>query len=263
MPSPYKKLESDDVPQSYDDVVGTQMDVPDQNSGSHHSVSHRSGYYSPISSSPRSSPKKKSPNKNGIHQSTSPNISMQDYKSDDEEEDLGRYSFAFNHTLGINGGHPNGGSHAYHGVGDSDGPSGVFHSPVASAKRLFTTIQDARMENRRKRLQRLLDLPDDPNIRFYIERCGLCFSAWCDILDKGMYPIIVVIILFIVTLNILGEEHALVKRIMLAAGIPMLVFRILWRPLSWFVCERRKERVSAISTFCTRRLPFVQDILCI
>lgn len=273
MPSPYKKIEND-IPQSYDhdeqyplnDGIGSQME--DKNGGSHHNSIHGSlhgsshdassyhyslsppgtgtGYYSPVSTSPRHSPKRlTSPKQSDMHQNETISNKMKDYNSeDDDDEDLGRYSVVFNQALGINGDrsqHSSAGtSHAYHG------PGGVFDTPMPeSAKRLFMSIQDARMEHRSKRLERFLALPDDPTIRFHIERCGLCCSAWCDILDKGMYPIILVLILYVVTLIVLGDEHAFVKRIMLGVGIPLFVFRILWRPLSWFICERRKERVSA------------------
>ena len=163
--------------------------------------------------------------------------SINSYDSEEDEEDLGRYSVIFNHTLGNSGLSP----HQYQGpVGYND--RGDSSRRCQPGRRILSSIHDARMESRRKRLERLLALPDDPTIRYQIERCGLCVSAWCDILDKGLFPILLVFIVYVVLLNVL--ENTFAKKMMLGIGIPLFVFRIGWRPLYCLISERRQERVS-------------------
>ena len=165
-----------------------------------------------------------------------------DYDSD-EEEDLGRYSAVYNHNL----------------VGNrnstcSDTKRSLPNSPqhcwtrssktiMRPAKRLFRTIRDVRVETRRKRMEKMLAMREDETLRFHKERCELCLGSWCDLLDKGCVPILLVLAAYVVVLVILNEEQALVRNIMLGVGIPLFIFRISWRPISWFVFGRRAERV--------------------
>ena len=194
-----------------------------------------------------------------------------DYDSE-EEEDLGRFSFDFNHALGIKDAHGDRGSLQNHQPAymvpntarflfdneDTNTSSRNrwtnFSNPILTpGKRFFLSIQDARIETRRKRMERLLALPDDSTIRFYTERFALCLGPWCDLLDKGYVPIILVIIIYAVTVSSLGEEHAFVRKMMLGMGIPLFVFRILWRPLCWLVHEKKLERVRVRISLCARR----------
>jgi hypothetical protein len=217
-------------------------------------------YYSPVntnippththSGSPR---RPMSTTKITTSRTNSPQISTSreyEYNSEDEEEeDLGRYSVIYDPSRSSQ--HNTRNTSSFHGTSHTDNQNNSHNTKFNSfmpepAKRFFRRVQDARMESRRRRLERLLALPDDPNIRFHMERFGLCCNSWCDILDKGMYPVLLVLIGYVVTLIVLGEEYAMVKKLMLGIGIPLFIFRISWRPLSWLICELRTQRVSRI-----------------
>lgn len=170
---------------------------------------------------------------------------------DSDEEDLGRYAIDFNQTLGRSGGHFQHQNGYEQAAGTRRLPS-HFHfdredsksrwdqsSPV---RQLYHRIQDARMETRTKRLERLLALPDEATMKFHKERCALFFGTWCDLLDKGFIPILFMLVIYVVVLSTLDDEQAFVKKVMLGIGIPIFIFRISWRPLCWLVRKRLQEQ---------------------
>jgi len=182
---------------------------------------------------------------------------------DSDEEDLGKYSFDFNQTVGRSGGHFKNG---YEQTAGTRRLPSHFHfdredsnirwksSPV---RKLYHRIQDARMDTRRKRLERLLALPDETTMKFHRERCALFFGTWCDLLDKGFIPILFMLVIYVVVLSTLDDEHAFVKKIMLGFGIPIFIFRISWRPLCWLVRERRQELRVRVSPFIASTIFFL------
>lgn len=170
---------------------------------------------------------------------------------DSDEEDLGRYAIDFNQTLGRSQ-NKNG-----YGYEQAAGTS-HFHFDRKDSKRRWTQsspvreffhiIQDARMETRTRRLERLLALPDEATMQFHKERCALFLGTWCNLLDKGFIPILFMLVIYVVVLSTLDAKHAFVKNIMLGFGIPIFIFRITWRPLCWLVRERLQERRVRVST---------------
>lgn len=179
---------------------------------------------------------------------------------DDEEEDFTRYSAVFSPTnderrgpLQLQNrerqnqqGYHKAKASSWH-LNDSSYSSGennygwMKSSPV---RRLIHKIHDARMESKRKRMERLLALPDGASIQNHKERCFLFFNTWCDLLDKGIFLILFLLFVYIIILATLGEEHVFVKKMMLGLGIPFFIFRISWRPLSWLVYDQQCGRVS-------------------
>ena len=246
-PSNYAKIPSSDYPQSYND-----QDDEEQRS---------SNYDSPPIQSKSLSPRNLINSPNSDHDTiTSLGQRNVDFYDSEEEEDLGRYSIAFNQTLGNdNGGQSqsqNGyqpakrGTPSMHNFNREDSKNRLMQS--SPMKRLFHKIQDARMETRRKRWERLLALPDEATLHFHKERCGLFFGTWCDLLDKGIIPIIFMIGIYAIILSMLSDEHAFVKNVMLGVGIPLFIFRISWRPLCWLVYERRQARRVRTKLFSMR-----------
>jgi len=71
----------------------------------------------------------------------------------------------------------------------------------------------------------------------------LLSSSWCDLLDKGFALIILFTVMFVVVYESLDEEDDRgARQLLLGLGIPLLVIRVVWRPLYWFVWGRRIER---------------------
>jgi len=239
-PSHYEQIPSNDYPQSYNDQnneeqLSSTCDSPIQKT----SLIPRT-----VINSPKTD-----------HDSSAMGRQNVDFYDSEEEEDLGRYSVAFNQILVGNDDGGQSHSHNKDKQAKSDAPSRydsdreagnkrfIRSSPV---RRLFHKIQDARMETRRKRWERLLALPDEATMHFHKERCALFFGTWCNLLDKGFIPIIFMLGIYVIILSKLSDEHAFVKNIMLGVGIPLFIFRISWRPLCWLVCEQRQaKRVSA------------------
>jgi hypothetical protein len=176
-------------------------------------------------------------------------------ENEEETDDFARYSAVFSPTQdekrgSLQGSGQKQGYHkattpSWHSNGsyncEENNYGWMKSSPV---RRLIHKLHDARMESRRKRMERLLALPDGASIQNHKERGFLCFNTWCDLLDKGIFFIMFLLFLYIVILVTLGEEHVFVKKLMLGLGIPFFIFRISWRPLSWLVYEQRCDRVS-------------------
>lgn len=163
------------------------------------------------------------------------------YNSNSDDEDLGKYSIAFNKSLGRHGNisNPRSSSYRQRSISLSGHKvNGGFWSRESPVKRLYHRIQDARNETKRKRLERILALPDEATLHFHKERCALFFVTWCDLLDKGLFPLLLVLVVYIVILALLDEEYVITKKLMLIIGIPLFIFRFSWRPLCWVVSER-------------------------
>lgn len=166
------------------------------------------------------------------------------YNSNSDDEDLGKYSIAFNKSLGRHGNisNPRSSSYRQRSISLSGHKvNGGFWSRESPVKRLYHRIQDARNETKRKRLERILALPDEATLHFHKERCALFFVTWCDLLDKGLFPLLLVLVVYIVILALLDEEYVITKKLMLIIGIPLFIFRFSWRPLCWVVSERRRK----------------------
>lgn len=205
-----------------------------------------------------------------------------DIELSDDEEDLGRYNFDFNHTIGINDpfhltnnnnstrklfgsdieviygennlyGQPSkfpscGSNNQYASAAMSSGKHSTKSSVLARIQDCFEAIKLMQMESRRKRMEFLLALPDDDN---YSSKCHYCAtkimillsSSWCDLLDKGSVLIVLFTLIFVVVYESLDEEEDRdARQLLLGLGIPLLVIRVVWRPLYWFVWGRRIER---------------------
>ena len=151
------------------------------------------------------------------------------YHSDDEDEDLGRYSMQFRRTL-------NGGTQDFQRQ-DRNG-----YEPILNpAKKLFQNIQDARLESRRKRMERLISLPDN-SIRAHVEKFAVYLGSWCDLLDKGLVIFLLSIAIFVIFLVTLDEDEIVMKRLMLGIGIPFFIFRVAWRPIKYLLCDKRRQK---------------------
>ena len=190
-------------------------------------------------------------------------LSQHESFSSDDGDDLGRFSFDFNHALGnleI--------EDEYFGGGDGDGQrcndeiyiphhvsdpnmNKLSRNPIISSlKRFLHTIKRARTQSRQKRIERLLSLQDKDSYsskcNFYSSRVELCLSSpWCDLLDKGFILVMIVIFIFVTAyLSLDEEEDRKARKFLLAIGIPIIVFRVVWRPLYWILWGRIQERVS-------------------
>lgn len=150
------------------------------------------------------------------------------YNSDDEDEDLGRYSMQFRRTL-------NGGTYNFQRQ-ERNG----YEPIINPARQLFRNIQDARLESRRKRMERLMSLPDN-SIRAYIGKFSICLGSWCDLLEKGLVLFILSVVIFVLILLKLDEDKVLMKRLMLGLGIPFFIFRVAWRPIKYCLCDKRRQ----------------------
>ena len=183
-----------------------------------------------------------------------------DFDSDDEEDDLGRYTFDFNHALGINSNAKMTTSGSYRGSVNNSrrGPqeqdadstrrfTRYTRNTISPATRIFGSIKEARMVSRQRRMEKLLALDGaNSKISFYKERVCICISTNCDLLEiKGFVLILVTIIAYSVIVGSLGEEHRFAKNLLLGLGIPLIMFRLSWRPLSWYACRRKREKVSS------------------
>ena len=150
------------------------------------------------------------------------------YNSDDEDEDLGRYSMQFRRTL-------NGGRYNFHRQ-ERNG----YEPIINPARQLFRNIQDARLESRRKRMERLMSLPDN-SIRAYVGKFSVCLGSWCDLLEKGLVLFILSVVIFVLILLKLDEDEVLMKRLMLGLGIPFFIVRVAWRPIKYCLCDKRRQ----------------------
>lgn len=180
-------------------------------------------------------------------------------EEEEEEEDFARYSAVFSPTKDDRRGSLKGREQkqGYHKANSSSWKCDASYSceqnnygwmKSSPVRRLIHKIHDARMESRRKRMERLLALPDGASIQTHKERCFLCCNTWCDLLDKGIFFILFLVLLYITILVKLGEEHVFVKKVMLGIGIPFFIFRISWRPLRWLVLEQRCDRKRLMMT---------------
>ena len=122
-----------------------------------------------------------------------------------------------------------------------------FTTPV---RQVCHILQSARIESRRKRMERLLELPDEHSAtsrcHYLATRIVICFSsAYCDLIDKGFILVIVAVVIFVVVYQSLDEkEDRTARKLLLGVGVPIIIFRVGWRPLYWFVWGRIVEEVS-------------------
>lgn len=185
-----------------------------------------------------------------------------DFDSDDEEDDLGRYNFDFNHALGINSNAKMTISGSYRGSMHTSRKGPQKHdedstrrftrytrNTISPATRIFGSIKEARMVSRQRRMEKLLALDGaNSKISFYKERVCIWISTNCDLLEiKGFVLVLVTIVAYSVIVGSLGEEHRFAKNLLLGLGIPLIIFRLSWRPLSWYVCRRKQEKVSSMT----------------
>jgi hypothetical protein len=185
-----------------------------------------------------------------------------DLESDDGD-DLGRFSFDFNHALGnLELEQEDFGERGENGKGYNDARYIPHHSSdphltkrsnnpiMAFLRRFLQAIKRARTQSRQKRIERLLALQDKESYsskcNFYSSRVELCLSSpWCDLLDKGFVIVIMVILILLIAYFSLDEEEdTKARKFLLAIGIPIIVFRVVWRPLYWILWGRIQERVS-------------------
>lgn len=119
---------------------------------------------------------------------------------------------------------------------------------MAFLRRFLQAIKRARTQSRQKRIERLLALQDKESYsskcNFYSSRVELCLSSpWCDLLDKGFVIVIMVILILLIAYFSLDEEEdRKARKFLLAIGIPIIVFRVVWRPLYWILWGRIQER---------------------
>lgn len=162
------------------------------------------------------------------------------YYSDDEDEDLGRYSVQFRRTLNGSVYELQEKEYRY-----GHGKWNMYSEPTTNpAKRLFRNIQHARLESRRKRLEKLISLPDN-SCRSCLGRFSVCLGSWCDLLDKGLVIFLVTLTSFVGIIMVLDEDEIVIKKFMLGLGIPMFILRIAWRPIKHFLCDLRYQGQSS------------------
>jgi len=169
-----------------------------------------------------------------------------DLDSDEEEDDLGRYSFDFNRALGNNNDLGPNGSRIFDMPQDNNKWTRRYSQKVVSpAKQIFGSIQKARTESRRKRMERLLALDATATrskICFYTERCTICLSSYCDLFEiRGFAIVLMAICTYSIIVSNLGDDQKLAKRLMLGLGVPFIIIRCLWRPLSYYICRRERK----------------------
>mmetsp|Transcript_28655 Transcript_28655/g.44034 ORF Transcript_28655/g.44034 Transcript_28655/m.44034 type:complete len:327 (-) Transcript_28655:245-1225(-) len=99
-------------------------------------------------------------------------------------------------------------------------------------------VLSARREAQRRRTERLLSMNDSCGMRVYA-----CLSSWCDLTDRGVLLMVAIIVGFIIAYKSLdAEENRATRRNLLILGIPMILFRIFWGSVYYWVWGRRLEK---------------------
>ena len=208
--------------------------------------------------------------RNVIHQQTPENTSCRlslddDRESDnlyDDEDDVGRFSLNFHQSTG-------GGSILDANV--SNVMNGPPLSPISSFdfdrnnqevanhsrfgllkyfNRIYHKIKSGREESRRKRVEHLLSIPDtdvtNPRCHYFFWLVEIFYlSEWCDLADKGLILFLAATTVFTIIYLCLDEKQDKTTRaILLAVGVPLLICRVVWRPLYWIAWGKRVEKVS-------------------
>jgi hypothetical protein len=106
---------------------------------------------------------------------------------------------------------------------------GSLENGALTLSTIWEVFCKARDETRRRRMERMLSLNSD------VERLSLTITSYCDLTDRGM-PIVIIVLLVGVTL----------ARILLPNpwrwtlwGFLLFSIRVLWRPTYWYVWGRQ------------------------
>uniref|UniRef100_A0A7S2A194 Uncharacterized protein n=1 Tax=Trieres chinensis TaxID=1514140 RepID=A0A7S2A194_TRICV len=206
-------------------------------------------------------------------------LNLEDDLMDNDEDSLGRYAFDFSHGPGhfdppeyvdgeetVDGaGAGAGGASGHRGSNGAGRGGGPPRATLGEKRRSSTSstaslgrklkgaarrMREARMDRRRRRAQRMLALQDDVGQRRGLlpelcRRLEMAFaSPWCDLTERGAVVVIAAAAGLGLAYRLMGdaEERARAKRVLLAVGVPLIVFRLCWRLIYWAAWGRHVER---------------------
>jgi len=111
---------------------------------------------------------------------------------------------------------------------------------------IATKIRTARLDSKRRRAERILALSDNDvqtPLGLALTHTRLCLLSWCDLMDRGFVLIIVLLVFIVCLYNVLdGERYGKEKHMLVWIGLPVVVVRVCWGPVWWYVWGRRIEK---------------------